>query len=1054
MKKNNFRPSFFKVCQIACLVFCMIVGPQSFAQGRTPPNATAAQLGSLIQQGTVAAIGGMMQGMPQAPVNVQTVDSRIFPGRCRVLPAQTSMPVGACEGELPVGGGGMMGQIAAMQASAQAQQMLSMANGMYSSIEALINPDSNDPATPMGQACLERERKRLSDQFTLKIQELQALIGRIDANNAVFIEQNSARLSAMADNAFLLYGTNFQDKANQAHLKLKDSFSNECQNTIGLDVLQQSAGSGLEGLNTVALTPAAQSASNYQTNRNDYDRQIKEQIDKMKKDLKEFGISSVNANSANFADGGQNFSGIKEVWDREFAQFDRKYQSYNQLMMDYTNQPMPQMNHAFETEIERMTQVLTQNFRREFINNCVTGADQTGVALSRDQILSSLVHTTTNNRGSAITSYRTQLESILNSDLSMEQKVEEIRLLDLRAGNAVQLEVEFFTGSNTPITPYQLYQQTLQLCEDRLAQPRQDGSLSVQERIDEAQKLVDDLKKDKDRFIRNIDNKILDEVINCSGRPLAAGSCTITGAQGMLDPGGANFCLTHADSCSTNINACKKEADDVIKVKKDHTAILAQEYNQNFLNLIALQNQTAAAVQAEILGLASLVNQMIPGTAWELQSDALAITPPLPTLVGDLGVHLRGAGGFESLEQLKERVRGLQETLGRQKALVDGEVQEYIGEQIANMEEAKKEWQELADKCSDQIAQAQQRQQEQMAQQQQMANEANQFCNDYIRATSQPTCGNVSALAGATLQSAGGLVGAQQRNAQAIEEDFCNDQVREEDNSRSVASEAPSERRSVESLSTSCGNDNDFSRVRSGALSRFRDIIPSDLQAQETTIINYIEGTVPELPAEIRNDDFFSSHIEPLRKSLREAGDTDITAAFGADADEETRAAIEFLARHESELEGENLGSIHGHLETLMGSSDLSNRVNSNYCVQMRLEMLVDAYNREGDDPNINRVLERYEEAIQGEEGTNDDVEKVAQGITNVFERDPRSARLAQAGITGSDSLRMGQRLNNVPCTAVSGGQQQGARNPFALQQDRILGPGNSGGLITTGVGQ
>jgi hypothetical protein len=635
----------------------------------------------------------------------------------------------------------------------------------------------------------------------------------------------------------------------------------------------------------------------------------------------------------------------------------------------------------------------------------------------------------------------------------MRQKIEEIRLLDARIGGNVQISMHHFDGSNGSVTPYQLYNQQLDLCEAQLTQPGEAGQLSLQEKVEETQRLINEIKADKDRFVRNIDNQILDEVINCSNAPMAAGACTVAGAETMLNPAGDNFCIAHASQCSTDLKACHKEAEDEIKVKKDHTAILAEEYNNNFVALVAQQNQLAQQVQANILSLAEMVNQMIPGTAWEFQGESLALTPPKPELVGELGVHLRGAGDFESIDQLKERIRQMKQLLQDQSQKVEREVNDYIALQEDNMQEAKKDWEELAEKCNQQIAEARQRQGEMEAQQNQALAEANGFCTDYNRAAAQPSCGLVSSLAGASIESASSMVGSAHRNAQAVERDYCpdgNDGGDDESSNRieDLPTGTDSRRDRLASLAEACGEDNDPSSFRTTALNNLRQNLPDDLENHYNAIERYVTGETSELPSGISgSDDYVRSHIDPLRAALSEAENTNLAEEFANNTNLLTGISEEQLSEF---LHSSDAASQVRSILTNTGDSIPDNLAdtNSNFCLRLRLEAL--ASGRSSTRTTAADIINHANEILEGEESLgNRDVRTVARGIASV----DRTGRRARRGnVTNSRSHAMGQQLRSVRCSnlAGQGNFNTGRVSPFQAQQDRILGPGNSGNLINT----
>lgn len=1063
MKKNILHlkqvKHFLKVTNIAFLTFSLIVAPSTFAQGSGAPTPLAAGIGGAIQQFTLQAVGAMANQGPIVPQQVAKVPAKLFPRQCQVLPARTNLPTNACEGQLTVAtsANDFMGRIQATQMMGQSSTLANMAKGKILSIDQLINLDSNNPNTTDGLACLHREAKELQDEFVKKQQELTALIGRIDMMNKAFIEQNEARISQMADNAYLLYGSNFKGKANIAHLKFKDSFTAGCQEIIGLEALNGATG-GLQGLNDNVLVRTSQAASVYQRNQPDYERQIKDQVTELLNDFQEYGITSYNPQAGFSPKRGQNkFLAMDDVINRELEKLNKKYQTYQSIISDYNinGASLPALDHKFESELDRLSQNASTVFLQRAVDDCMTGRDRRGVALSTEQIIQNLNYIPTNNSGSTLESYTTSLRTILDSDRTMQEKIEEIRLLDQRIGGNVQIEMHHFDGSNGSVTPYQLYQNTLTICEAQITQPGEGGELSLQEKVEETQKLINEIKADKNRFVRNIDNYILDEVINCSGSKLPAGRCSVANAAGMLDPAGDNFCIAHASECSTQLKSCHKEAEDTIKVKKDQSAILAEEYNNNFVNMMAQQNQLAQQVSQRVLGLAQLVNDMIPGAAWEFQGDPIALVPEKPELVAELGIHLRGGGNFESLDQLKTRIADLQALLQDQAGKVEREVSDYIALQEDNMEQAKEDWQELAEKCDKQIAEARQRQNEMMAQQGQAIGEANGFCTEYNRAIAQPSCGRVSALAGASVESSGHLVGGAHRNAQAIESDFCPDGNSSQDIAQAddAIEDIIDEDKQLENLAKAC-EDNDPDDFKRESLNNLKNNLPNDLKPHRSNIEKYVKGETDELPAGIQStDSFVSSHIEPLREAFEEASKTNLSDEF---SDEGIRSFISNLSTDrfekyfgDSDLE-ESLKNVFNTSEEDL--DDSLEDLNSNFCLKVKIQVLVEAgANGEVAEDQIDALLTRAADRLEEGKDFNNEIETVARGIASV----DRSGRSQLRAPVTSNSGRIGQQLASVPCTnlAGQGNMNAGRMNPMQQREQNLLG-GDTGGLIYSGLNQ
>jgi hypothetical protein len=629
----------------------------------------------------------------QSQMQPQMVPARFFP-QCPTGPGVASIPDNICR-SVPVPGdnGSLM----------QARMFRSIAIENMSFYEKHLAAGQNSH-TPVGLQCIEDNIKRTSSTFDDKMNTIQDLANRVKKETQTFREQNKQLLENMHNLNSELNGTaRTQDASQVGQIRqMKDLFPNHCKDIIAdSDFTKFQRDGGLLGLRNDSLGPFNDVATKAVNNKSVYEKDLNTYIQKLRSEIETQGLEGqINPDMIGLT----NFGTAQAVVEREIGIAQREIGQIRTKMKAELDYDIPTLDSAFSaSDFDNFKTNATQFFKKKAINECVTMSDK-GIGLSTEQILSGLrqdgVSTNIN-----LNRYRQALSGVLGSDNAyIQDKLNQIRALDQQYGNSITLAYRDSTGANVQQTPYELLMQTVQMCETRISQTdifsptnSSGGSLSTSiseaQKIEKGKKYLDRIAEINKTLAANLANRLYDEVANCSGRQLKAGSCT----QNTLAPGSNNFCIAHSTNCAQQVMSCHAVAQNLIKERETKLNSNAVTYNANVATLVARQEALLNLVKTQVIQDADFIKRFLPGASFQLPED-LFVKMPEPEMSA-FGINLRGGGRLDSIENLPEQILKMKEMVNKQKEQVIALLQEYKSGQEEALASNMEKWATLKDKC-------------------------------------------------------------------------------------------------------------------------------------------------------------------------------------------------------------------------------------------------------------------------------------------------------------------------------------------------------------------
>jgi uncharacterized protein YukE len=834
--------------------------------------------GSIIQQRQQAA---QMQQQIQMMNSLapQTVSARFFP-QC-IVPASGSPSVeNVCQGG--PGQEGLFGGFVQLAATYEQNynQMLSMAQ--------------HTPA-PVGLQCLDTERKKMNSGMVRRKNTISTIIGQLRKEEQAFRDNNAAMLNSMGETYAELHGESErqreatrgqQKESNQSKAKdFANYYSPDCREVIGKQRTDLGSRGGLIAIQTEFSTQN-QEASKYINNQTNLKSTFNQMTQKLAQELATKGIDDVfpprpNEEQAaqiirNITGGSQDFNSLSTVVMSEVLQLNgTRLRVQNDLdnLLGAGAFQIPSFGRNFSQDFGRFMTNAEDFFRKKHINECVTGSNS-GLSLSADQILGSLQHRVTNNSGNTHILYRQALQNILDSDAFIDDKILQIRQLDIQYRNEVTITYRDSKANTVEETPYNLYQRIIASCEqdffqDNTYQPgtRSIGSSSKNESVQRARRLMSELKDSVDSFSSDITKELTERVQNCNGRTLSSNSCS---EQTPFDSNSSNFCFPHAEACSQKVAACHRETTVIVENKTKEIRDKANIFNTEAEALIVRQQAIMKPLVESIIADAEFLAQYFPGADF-LYPDELFV--PMPEKSMQFGELLRG-GGEITFDALVSKLEALARSLDDQSRKIDGEIQEYMGEVRNAIMENQRKWAQVKQTCNtaiqniaNQINQTNTAAQEQ---QQQMDEDVGRFCRQYSRIASAQNpvagCGGSNspeALFDEIHRVAGHINPQVLRNTERYAS-VCNAFNNERD-----AGETRSTSERELDLNQICRGSNDNDDANAVAARTLTQNLPSQYQRFRDEIRRFLTtGEQNRLPDIIKEDDDFMADLNILRSNF------------------------------------------------------------------------------------------------------------------------------------------------------------------------------------------
>lgn len=666
-----------------------------------------------------------------------TVKGKYFP-ECPLPASMSNMPQNVCSSASP-----NPSQISSMITYE------SISKGWVNYYDQMMNEASN-MEVPFGLKCLQDKQKALSSQIAEMVNNLTRLQDQLNKDKEIFRANNKLLLDEMTSVNDELNGANGSGENN---LKLKaldfnQYFSQNCQSVIGQETLSQGKQLGLLGIKQ-GLTASNKRAADFNSNRAIIESEVRTDVEKLQKAIREGGLQDYfNNNPASTS----KFKSVSEAAQKQMSDFSVSTKRIAGELSKIGYE-LPAMDKNFSLDFNEFIAGSENFFKKQYINDCVTGADKSGIAISTEQILAALQQKSTKNAGTARDKYRAALKGILDSDASIDEKMAKIKALEATYKD-ISITYQNSEAQRITETPYDLYMKTLTKCEQRYTQDDSFASggqrgVSQKTKVARGQTLLREIKGLHDNFASNLSSKVLDQALNCNGEAKKSGAnCS---SEEAFDHTQASFCVSHASSCANEVNGCYAEAEKHVKDRETKMRLMAIQFNKKAEDLRLRSNALYDQQKVAVMDMVKAVQSRFPGTNF-LIPEGMFVS--LPTLKSDrFGVALANDGDMSFLDELPKKIDLLKEVFKIQQTKVDDEINDYIGKQTAAMAREKERWNSLAGECKSMIDTSSKELARMNAEGQKKQNELDQkvanFCAKYvgIAENPMPACEDAKTLA-------------------------------------------------------------------------------------------------------------------------------------------------------------------------------------------------------------------------------------------------------------------------------------------------------------------
>lgn len=648
----------------------------------------------------------------------------IFP-ECPIPNSMTNMPQNVCESATP--DVNQIGQMITYE---------TIAKGWMNYYDQMSNEASN-MKVPVGLKCLQDKQKAVDSQITEMINNLTRLQDRLNKDKDTFRANTQKYVDAITKANEELNGVS----KNNLDLKTKDftkDFPSSCLSVFGDDVMKEAGAIGYNGLLKTVI-PKNKDAADFNHNRPMIEADINRDIARIQQNMNDTGLEDWSASwqSGNVLESSK-YAAVNTTIAKQNAQFQTTKARISKELSEIGYQ-VPAMDKNFAGSFDDFLAKSGTFFKKQFINSCVTGEDQTGVAIPTAQILAALEQSSTNNGGTARDRYRSALANIINSKAFIEDKLSQIKALESTYKD-MNIDYRDASGRRVIETPYALYQRTIALCQKKFEtgdQTSPDG-VSYKKKVERGQQLLQELKGLHSSYGAKLSQLVLDKVLNCNGESKKAGSSC--GDKSSFDPGSEGFCVAQASQCANEVQRCYALASDRVESRKTIMKNTAAAYNAQMTAMVARSNALYDEQKAAVMNMVKLIQTKFPGTNFEIPGDMFVKMPGMKSSA--FGIDLVNDGNLAFLDELPKKIDLLKKVFRDQQARANDTISDYISKQTAAMATNRQKWEQLAEQCKGMIDSSSKSLAEANAQGQKAQNELDQkvanFCQKYAGLSENP----------------------------------------------------------------------------------------------------------------------------------------------------------------------------------------------------------------------------------------------------------------------------------------------------------------------------
>lgn len=613
------------------------------------------------------------------------VVGKLFP-ECALPASMSAMPQNICTSATPD-----VNQISTMITYEN------IANGWINYYEQMSNEASNMTA-PIGLKCLQDKQKAVESQLTEMINNMTRLQDALNKDKETFRANTKKMLEELKTTNEELFGASGDKNLKIQTQDFSKYFSSSCLSVLGDAQVKEGAQIGFNGLLQTVI-PKSKDASDYNQNRAKIEDDVRRDITKIQQNIKDTGLEDWSTSwNNNTALEGSKFGSVNTTIAKQNKEFLTAKARISKELSSIGYE-IPAMDKNFAVDFDSFLAGSKDFFRKQYINNCVTGADNTGVAISTDQILSSLEQKSTNSAGTARDKYKAALANIIGSDAFIEDKLKQIKNLET-VYKDITITYQSSGGQKVIDTPYQLYQKTISRCSSRFEQDdtftsKGSNGVSYKKKVERGQQLLQELKGLHGTYTSRMGQLVLEKVLNCNGEAKKAGaSC---GDKGSFDPAGDNFCMAQANQCANEVQGCYAEANSHVETRKLKMQNLAMLYNANVQGMITRSNQLYDAQKIAVMNMVKVIQSRFPGSNFQIPEGMFVSMPEMKK--DSFGVDLLNDGNPAFMDELPKKVELLKTVFKEQQQKANDTIQDYIQKQTAAMETNKAKWEKVASQC-------------------------------------------------------------------------------------------------------------------------------------------------------------------------------------------------------------------------------------------------------------------------------------------------------------------------------------------------------------------
>lgn len=712
VKTNNVKKLLRKSCAVT-LAMVLLPHPWTTSALAQQQNAWVGAASQAIQGVTGAIQGAMMQAQMMTPIDLSQSQIRNVPAanlpaplnKCIIPQASIEMPK-YCEVKPNPGEFTSVPDLTMSQTYRAATQTKQFAEKSVEDLKRMLNMGKNEFANGAvtGIQCLDDSLKKERTRQRGILNAIQARITQVKKRNEQFKEQVKLVELQMDKVKGELHGStsgssrHIVDNVNPPVKSLPPA----CQAILESNPNFQPTSAGLLQIRDANLKPFARQGGEFLANQQIYKDDINRFIQESKNHIAKHGIDSFRGQNLDLFKGNPD---LKKRLESALAPFIKRVATEeinirNQLQS--VGYEAPALDKNFKSDFETFKADSKSYFRKKFVNECVAGGNN-NLTVDPEVILNSLRQEGTNNQGTTILSYKAALKNILDSDSFIEDKIEAMKVLDKNYGEGnITITLANSNAKAETKPAYVYFQQAIAMCEREYEDDKtfssQDSGRSASVRIDRAEAYLNDLQKLHDTFAAELTTEVTNDVLNCDGRATEAGSCK-AGAFAIAEP---NFCFQSATSCATQVNNCFAVADQLVQEKTVELNKHADTFNGMVETLFKDQERFLAEFRASVTQEAGLLNALVPGADFTLPKDLMIAMPELE-LDPATNTYLRGRNSKnigDQLANLATKMDSLKSALEQQGKAADKELQDYIANQQKNIQDNLKNFEKVANDCS------------------------------------------------------------------------------------------------------------------------------------------------------------------------------------------------------------------------------------------------------------------------------------------------------------------------------------------------------------------